>query len=88
MFQGKLPAPDTEQDGGDRGTHVTFSGDAGSHVQGFGAEVAQHVVHGLVVPEEAGPDNVLVDHLRPVPGHGSHAPHQEQALRGGEMLQS
>ena len=88
MLRGKPPATDTEQDGEDRGTPVTFSGDGGSRVQGFGAEVAQHVVHSLVVPEEAGPDDILVEHLRPVPGHGGHAPQQEQALRGGETLQS
>lgn len=44
-------------------TRITFSGDGRGCIQCFGAEVAEHCVHSTVVLEEAGADDVVVEHL-------------------------
>lgn len=40
------------------------------------------MVYCLVVLQEAGPDDILVQHVGAIPGDGRHAPDQEQALQG------
>jgi len=50
---------------------------------GPGAQVADHAVHGRLVPQEEWPDDAIVQDLGAVPRHWRHAPHKEHTLGGG-----
>ena len=63
----------------------TFSGEVLGSTHGLAAEVAHHVVHRGLMPEEDGPNNFVVDDLGAVPCHRGHAPQQEETLEPQRM---
>lgn len=70
-------------------SHLTLLCDGLSEVLGLGTQIADHMIHGSLVFQEEWADHALVQHLGAVPRHGSHAPYQEQTLRGesrGQIL--
>lgn len=46
------------------------------------AEVAEHTIYSLVVLQEPGTDEAVIQHLGAIPRDGSHAPQQEETLGG------